>query len=232
MSLTFFRRAACVALTAASLGASLGGCASINASLTETWSEKMPLWAGGIPADAPPRPGTAAYEKIYQEQQQNIALMKGARTFDTVEAANRKTLQQAQVPAPPPRQAVRRAPAPAAPGQPPVLASAARQLELENSIQASRSAPAQSTFPALPNWAAGPVLPAETQNAEQTSLTPLPRLAGLAPAAEPVEVAQTPNAEPVSPVVRALPAAPAFLAAAAAAQGQNNGQNTSMVGIY
>ncbi len=33
-------------------------------------SDAIPAWAGGLPADAPPRPGTAKYDEYMKEREQ------------------------------------------------------------------------------------------------------------------------------------------------------------------
>ncbi|RED38014.1 hypothetical protein BJ123_10593 [Rhodopseudomonas thermotolerans] len=50
------------------LGA-LTGCGSINSALTTGMADYVPQWAGGLPPDAPPRPGTARYDAYMQEQE-------------------------------------------------------------------------------------------------------------------------------------------------------------------
>ncbi|MFB9265862.1 hypothetical protein ACFFWD_22350 [Bradyrhizobium erythrophlei] len=47
----------------------LAGCGSINERLAAGVSDAMPAWAGGLPADAPPRPGTAKYEEFMKERE-------------------------------------------------------------------------------------------------------------------------------------------------------------------
>jgi hypothetical protein len=47
----------------------LGGCSSINERLAAGMSDSIPAWAGGMPADAPPRPGSAKYEEYMQERE-------------------------------------------------------------------------------------------------------------------------------------------------------------------
>jgi hypothetical protein len=47
----------------------LGGCSSINEKLAAGISDTLPHWAGGLPADAPPRPGTAKYEEFMRERE-------------------------------------------------------------------------------------------------------------------------------------------------------------------
>jgi hypothetical protein len=47
----------------------LGGCSSINEKLAAGLGDVIPQWAGGLPADAPPRPGTAKYEEFMRERE-------------------------------------------------------------------------------------------------------------------------------------------------------------------
>ena len=51
------------------LTCSLGGCGAINANLAAGISDYVPHWAGGLPADAPPRPGSAKYEEFMKERE-------------------------------------------------------------------------------------------------------------------------------------------------------------------
>ena len=48
----------------------LGGCGSINNYLAGSASDYIPQWLGGMPADAPPRPGTAKYDEFMREREQ------------------------------------------------------------------------------------------------------------------------------------------------------------------
>jgi hypothetical protein len=50
-------------------GSSLGGCGTINEKLAAGVSDTLPAWAGGLPADAPPRPGTAKYDEFMKERE-------------------------------------------------------------------------------------------------------------------------------------------------------------------
>jgi hypothetical protein len=59
--------AAVVALSLA--GFALGGCGTINEKLAAGVSDAIPAWAGGLPADAPPRPGTAKYDEFMKERE-------------------------------------------------------------------------------------------------------------------------------------------------------------------
>jgi hypothetical protein len=63
-----FRRTAALAAAAAT-ACSLAGCASINEKLASGMGEYVPQWAGGLPADAPPRPGTAKYDEFMKERE-------------------------------------------------------------------------------------------------------------------------------------------------------------------
>ena len=47
----------------------LGGCGTINGYLAAGASDIIPQWLGGIPADAPPRPGTAKYDEYMKERE-------------------------------------------------------------------------------------------------------------------------------------------------------------------
>jgi len=46
------------------LGLGLGSCASFGGFLADHW----PHWAGGLPADAPPRPGAPGYDEFIAHQ--------------------------------------------------------------------------------------------------------------------------------------------------------------------
>jgi hypothetical protein len=50
-------------------GFALSGCSTINAKLADGLSDDVPQWTGGLPADAPPRPGTAKYEEFMKERE-------------------------------------------------------------------------------------------------------------------------------------------------------------------
>jgi hypothetical protein len=47
----------------------LGGCGTINSYLAAGVSDSIPQWLGGMPADAPPRPGTAKYDEFMKERE-------------------------------------------------------------------------------------------------------------------------------------------------------------------
>ena len=47
----------------------LSGCGTINSNLAAGMGDYVPQWAGGLPPDAPPRPGTAKYDAYMQERE-------------------------------------------------------------------------------------------------------------------------------------------------------------------
>ena len=67
--MTFSFRQLALLSAAASVTCSLAGCASINAKLADGMGDYIPQWAGGLPADAPPRPGTAKYDEYMKERE-------------------------------------------------------------------------------------------------------------------------------------------------------------------
>jgi hypothetical protein len=56
-----------IVLAVTSLG--LSGCGTINEKLAAGLSDALPAWAGGMPADGPPRPGTAKYDEFMRERE-------------------------------------------------------------------------------------------------------------------------------------------------------------------
>jgi hypothetical protein len=48
---------------------SLSACGTINEKLADGIADYVPQWAGGLPADAPPRPGTAKYDEFMRERE-------------------------------------------------------------------------------------------------------------------------------------------------------------------
>lgn len=46
------------------LACGLSGCGTINEKLADGMGDYIPQWLGGLPADAPPRPGTAKYPNM------------------------------------------------------------------------------------------------------------------------------------------------------------------------
>ena len=54
------RRPLTAVFLALALGPALGACSPFSAYVADRW----PHWAGGLPADAPPRPGTPGYDEF------------------------------------------------------------------------------------------------------------------------------------------------------------------------
>ncbi|OAF01270.1 hypothetical protein AYJ54_29795 [Bradyrhizobium centrolobii] len=59
------------------LGAGLSGCGTMNEKLSAGMGDYIPQWAGGLPADAPPRPGTPQYD-AYMKERERKRLMPAA----------------------------------------------------------------------------------------------------------------------------------------------------------
>ncbi len=58
-----------ILLAVALLAGGLSACGTINEKLTAGLGDVIPQWAGGLPADAPPRPGTAKYDEFMKERE-------------------------------------------------------------------------------------------------------------------------------------------------------------------
>jgi hypothetical protein len=58
-----------IVLAVALLACDLGACGTINENLAAGLGDLIPAWAGGLPADAPPRPGTAKYDEFMRERE-------------------------------------------------------------------------------------------------------------------------------------------------------------------
>jgi hypothetical protein len=56
-------------VTVALAGCGLSGCGSINEKIAAGVSDAIPAAIGGIPADAPPRPGTVKYDEYMRERE-------------------------------------------------------------------------------------------------------------------------------------------------------------------
>jgi len=57
----------------------LAGCGTINERIAAGVSDVIPAWAGGLPADAPPRPGTAKYDEYMRERERKRLLPASER---------------------------------------------------------------------------------------------------------------------------------------------------------
>ncbi|MBR0815072.1 hypothetical protein JQ544_26310 [Bradyrhizobium diazoefficiens] len=74
------------ALILVALAAGLSGCGTVNEKLSAGMGDYVPQWAGGLPADAPPRAGTPQYD-VYMRERERKRLLP---------AADREKEEQAQ----------------------------------------------------------------------------------------------------------------------------------------
>jgi hypothetical protein len=58
-----------ILLAAALLACAVSGCSTMNEKMSAGMADSIPAWAGGLPADAPPRPGTAKYDEFMAERE-------------------------------------------------------------------------------------------------------------------------------------------------------------------
>ena len=65
----------------------LCGCGTINEKLAAGVSDAIPAWVGGLPADAPPRPGSAKYDEFMRERERK-RLMPAAERGDEAKPAS------------------------------------------------------------------------------------------------------------------------------------------------
>jgi hypothetical protein len=72
-----------VIVAAALATCALGGCSSINERLAAGITDTLPQWAGGLPADAPPRPGTAKYDEFMRERERKRLMPASEREEET-----------------------------------------------------------------------------------------------------------------------------------------------------
>ena len=66
-------------LTVALAGCGVSGCGTINEKLAAGISDSIPAAVGGLPADAPPRPGTAKYDEYMRERERKRLLPASER---------------------------------------------------------------------------------------------------------------------------------------------------------
>jgi hypothetical protein len=76
---------------ALAVACSLSGCGTINGYLASGVSDYIPHWAGGLPPDAPPRPGTAKYDEFMQERERKR--LEPAANKDEAAAASSSSLE-------------------------------------------------------------------------------------------------------------------------------------------
>ncbi|MEH2499477.1 hypothetical protein V1294_005956 [Bradyrhizobium sp. AZCC 1678] len=66
-------------ITVALAGCGMVGCGTINEKLAAGVSDAIPAAIGGMPADAPPRPGTAKYDEYMRERERKRLLPASER---------------------------------------------------------------------------------------------------------------------------------------------------------
>ena len=69
-------------LTVALAGCGVSGCGTITEKLAAGVSDAIPAAIGGMPADVPPRPGTAKYEEYMRERERKRLLPASERGVD------------------------------------------------------------------------------------------------------------------------------------------------------
>lgn len=71
----------------------LSGCGTLNERMAAGVSDAIPAWAGGLPADAPPRPGTAKYDE-YMRERERKRLMPAAERDEAPKAEEARSVGQ------------------------------------------------------------------------------------------------------------------------------------------
>ena len=69
-------------------GFALCACGTINEKLAAGSADFIPAWAGGLPADAPPRPGSAKYDEYMKERERKRLLPAAERGDDAKPASS------------------------------------------------------------------------------------------------------------------------------------------------
>ncbi|HVX76384.1 MAG TPA: hypothetical protein VHB49_09665 [Bradyrhizobium sp.] len=90
------RRFAILPAVALVVACALSGCGTINEKLAAGMGDYVPQWLGGLPPDAPPRPGTAKYDEWMKERERQR--LQPAPPADAA-GANSSTPSSAQNPA-------------------------------------------------------------------------------------------------------------------------------------
>jgi hypothetical protein len=80
MPMRHLRRRLPALLCLALLSCSLGGCGSVSSFVAGGMADLIPAWAGGLPADAPPRPGTAEYDAFMKQREAQKQLQSQSQT--------------------------------------------------------------------------------------------------------------------------------------------------------
>jgi hypothetical protein len=84
-----------VTIVALSLaGGALCGCGTINEKLAGGVSDAIPVWAGGLSPDAPPRPGSAKYDEFMRERERKRLLPAAERGEEAKPASTSQAVIQ------------------------------------------------------------------------------------------------------------------------------------------
>lgn len=70
------------------LAGSLGGCGSVSSFIAGSMGDYIPVWAGGLPANAPPRPGTAKYDEWIKQHEQPVAASAAKSDADRMSSSS------------------------------------------------------------------------------------------------------------------------------------------------
>ena len=81
-----------IPLIAMATASCLSGCASTGPNM----GDLIPQWAGGLPADAPPRPGTPQYDAFMKERERRRQMPAAER--DKLPPVGSETAQPAPAP--------------------------------------------------------------------------------------------------------------------------------------
>ena len=82
-------------ITALSLaGFVLCGCGTINEKLAAGVSDAIPAWVGGLPADSPPRPGSARYDEFMRERERKRLMPAAERGEEPKPASTSQSVIQ------------------------------------------------------------------------------------------------------------------------------------------
>ena len=73
------------------VASALSGCGTINEKLSAGAGYVLPVWAGGEPADIPPRQGTPEYDAFMKERERKRLLPAAERGDDTKGATTAAT---------------------------------------------------------------------------------------------------------------------------------------------
>src|SRR5215510_1633354 len=85
-------------LASALLAGALSGCGTVNEKMSGAMGDYIPQWAGGLPADAPPRPGTAKYDEYMKEREKRRQQPAAERDNNSDPSQTSSSAQSSQSP--------------------------------------------------------------------------------------------------------------------------------------